>query len=768
MSRVGATSPVINETPKDEPEEKSSTFLVLKFVLAILIDIGVHVWYIFFYPKPNASFEIEDIYNDPGRLCWLVILCLRLIAVFGPLISSNERYLRVCYAMKVLCIFLLIPKGLFLMFAEKVYFWHWAPLFPSLICGFYEFHSMPEIKELCKPAPPADGFEPLLDEEAPEEGAKDEKEKSKEEKKKKEEDEEPISKSAVFCKLAGLFTTHTFKCVFSLLSLSLTCGLGAANPWFFGKVIDAVYAKDKAHVWKWMAMYCSSGFLQAVFCYFQAYALFCIVADIKRTVKRKLLNSILHCEVGYFDENTSGELTSRISNDCNQVTDRLAWTLRETGNTVFTLIATICFAGSMDIRLTIASFVCLPLVSITSSYFGGKFYEVSKKDTDLTSKANKIAQEAIGNVRTVKAFATEDWETEEFGLKLNELFELHIYRSWLWSANWSTYYFFPNISAAVVLYFGVILIFRDDITVGQIASIMVYQGTIMTTLNSFGSNWTQLASCLGSAAKIFKIMEREPKVKQEGNLYPEECFGEMVIENVEFSYPKAPDEIILRDFNLTVKPGQVVALVGPSGGGKSTALHLLEHFYDPQKGSVTLDGESVRNYNARFLHDRIALVEQTPTLFARTIKDNISYGRKDLDDEQIIEAAKMANAHEFIVKLPDGYDTEVGERGVTLSGGQRQRVSIARALVRNPTVLLLDEATASLDSESEHLVHQAIENVMKHHTVLIIAHRLSTVKNADVINVVSEGTIVERGSHEELMEIPDGVYSRLIEKQVMK
>lgn len=763
------------QAEEEKREDPVSSFVVLKFCAVLLVDIGVHIWYIFFWTwsSVHSSFSADDLVNDMGRLFWLIILCIRFCEVLMSF-SPREFVQKAAIGVFAVRCLLLVAKLLSLLFAEKMRFRDWIPVFPVLLCGYLEARLGKQVEEYIKSSSSqkGEGFEPLLDEEDPqkaEEDAKSPRTLRREAKEKKEaEEEKDISKTKVFLKLFGLFAVHWVRCILALVTLLCTCGLGAANPWFFGKVLDSqVYDEHNNSVWFWLSLYVSCGIGQAVFCYFQAYWLFCMVADVKRTLKKRLLNSILHCEVGYFDENTSGELTSRISNDANQVTDRLAWTLRETGNTVFTLIGTICFAAIMDYRLTIASFVCLPMVAISSNFFGTRFYTVSKKDTDLTAKANKIAQEAIGNVRTVKAFATEDWETQEFGNKLNELFELHIYRSFLWSANWSTYYIFPNISAAIVLYFGVVLIRRGELTVGQLASIMAYQGTIMTSLNSFGSNWTQLVSCLGSAAKIFKIMEREPKVQQEGNLAPAECMGEMVMKDVKFAYPKAPTEIVLEDLNLHVRPGEVVALVGPSGGGKSTCLHLLEHFYDPLEGYVLLDGQSVAQYDRRYLHSRITLVEQTPTLFARTIIENITYGQTGITEEQVIEAAKMANAHEFIEKLPDGYHTEVGERGVTLSGGQRQRVSIARALVRNPTVLLLDEATASLDSESEHLVHQAIENVMKHHTVLIVAHRLSTVKNADTICVVKDGMIVERGTHEELLS-HDGVYTRLIERQIMK
>jgi len=336
----------------------------------------------------------------------------------------------------------------------------------------------------------------------------------------------------------------------------------------------------------------------------------------------------------------------------------------------------------------------------------------------------------------------------------------------------------PLLSASIVLFYGSFLIQSDTISLGDLTVFMMYQTQVLKHMGGLADHWTRIIGALGSAEKILKLLYRskiQGTMDYEYDVPSAPCEGKIQFQNVNFSYPTQKNVLRLKNMNLEVTPGQVVALVGKSGGGKSTVLQLLKDSYKSNDGEVLLDGLPVQRYERSFLHNSVAMVEQTPTLFARSIRDNIAYGIEEtaITDEQVTAAAKLANADSFISLLPDGYNTKLGERGVTLSGGQQQRVSIARALVREPKVLLLDEATASLDSESEHVVHQAIDSLMtsksinKSMTLIIVAHRLSTVRNADLIVVIDDGEIVERGSHEELL-CADGVYCQLVQKQLHK
>jgi len=275
-------------------------------------------------------------------------------------------------------------------------------------------------------------------------------------------------------------------------------------------------------------------------------------------------------------------------------------------------------------------------------------------------------------------------------------------------------------------------------------------------------------SAVGASERIFELMDRKPLIPTQGGEIRSDFQGHIELRNVSFSYPSRPDTQVIHNINLEVQPGQVVALVGPSGGGKSTLVSLLERFYDPNSGEITLDGKNIKTLDPTWIHSHIGLVSQEPVLFACSIKENITFGVKSASMEQIIEAATRANAHQFIADFPEGYEALVGERGVRLSGGQKQRISIARALLLNPQILLLDEATSALDAESEYLVQQAIDRLMENRTTLVIAHRLSTVRNANQVVVISGGKIVEMGTHDQLLGNTDGIYRKLVKRQLQR
>nr|BAA96370.1 ABC protein [Physarum polycephalum] len=323
---------------------------------------------------------------------------------------------------------------------------------------------------------------------------------------------------------------------------------------------------------------------------------------------------------------------------------------------------------------------------------------------------------------------------------------------------------------ALVLWYGGHLVIQSKMSAGDLTSFILYTLMVSMAVGTLSNLFGDFMKSIGASERVFQLMDRTPKVRFRGGDTPLQFKGLIRYENVFFAYPSRPDVIVLKGVDLECKPGQVVALVGPSGGGKSTMVALLEAFYYPVSGHLTIDGVDIRDLDPEFLHDKVGLVSQEPTLFAASISDNIAYGikGKKVSIDSIIEAAKHANAHDFITSLPQGYDTLVGERGVRLSGGQKQRVAIARAVLKDPTILLLDEATSALDAESEYLVKKALDELMQHRTTLVIAHRLSTVKNAHKVVVVESGTIAQEGTHEQLMSQPDGVYAKLVQRQLQK
>jgi len=551
--------------------------------------------------------------------------------------------------------------------------------------------------------------------------------------------------------------------------------LGSFIPFIFGKIIDTVSSEDVITTRHWLYTYVGCGIFKGVFHFGQHYGFLWVVEKTAQELREELLDTIFHLEVGFFDSTTSGELCARLDKDCKECTKAGEHFMKHFGEVIFSSIATLAFALTINVELTLLTFLAVPFLIGSSNIVANRMFTVSKQCVNANADAMQQAQDAIGNVRVVKNYAAETYELKQFKTKQQVVFSVESKRAFYDSIFKGMNQCWPLLSASVVLFYGSFLIRSGTISLGDLTVFMMYQTQVLKHMGGLADHYTRIIGALGSAEKILNLLHRSQNqglktYKYDTPLTP--CQGKINFRNVNFSYPTQKHILRLKNMNLEVTPGQVVALVGKSGGGKSTILQLIKDSYHPNDGDVLLDGIPVERYPRSFLHNSVAMVEQTPTLFCRSIRDNIAYGMEKtaISDEQVVRAAKLANADSFISLLPDGYDTKLGERGVTLSGGQQQRIAIARALVREPKVLLLDEATASLDSESEHLVHQAIDSFMSHEnntsmTVIIVAHRLSTVRNADVIAVINDGEIVERGRHDELL-LQDGVYRELVQKQL--
>jgi ATP-binding cassette subfamily B protein len=375
-----------------------------------------------------------------------------------------------------------------------------------------------------------------------------------------------------------------------------------------------------------------------------------------------------------------------------------------------------------------------------------------------------VAEETIAGIRTVRSFARESHEVGRYEEAVDRSYRLAARRAFAMGGFRGFIGFIGYGAVALVVWYGGRQVIRGDLTLGELTAFLLYTGIVAVSIGGLAGLYAEFARAAGASERIFELLDRKGSLEMGGGEPVGEVTGRLRFEGVDFSYPARSDIAVLRSFELTVEPGEVIALVGPSGAGKSTVASLIPRFYDPTRGRITLDGNELQRFDPRSLRQKIGAVMQEPVLFAESIADNIRYGRPEASDEEVSQAARDANAATFIEAFPEGYDTLVGERGIRLSGGQKQRVAIARAVLKDPRILILDEATSALDAESEHLVHEALDRLMEGRTTIVIAHRLSTVRNADRVAVMDRGAVEESGAHSDLMRT-DGLYRRLVERQ---
>jgi len=424
----------------------------------------------------------------------------------------------------------------------------------------------------------------------------------------------------------------------------------------------------------------------------------------------------------------------------------------------------------------------IPVVAIVNKYYGTWLSQNARKVQDALAEANSVAQESFSCIRTVIAFASERFECNKYVDKIEEQYRLNVRQTYITGL----YYMFIStflintVVQGTLLFVGTYMIQCGKLTGEVLLAFMLYQGQLQNEMMNLFNSYSSLIKSSGAGDKVFAILDRSPPSPATGSGAVQNCEGRVLettdggglsiqLRNVGFAYPSRQEHEVLKGLNLTIGQGKTVALVGPSGCGKSTIVGLLQRFYDPTHGQILLNDVDVQTLDIKAHRQRIGVVTQDPTLFSGTILSNIMYGVTEATKEQAIEAAKSANAHAFICSFPDGYETEVGERGVQLSGGQKQRIAISRAIIRKPSLLLLDEATSALDTDSEEIVQAALDSLLSNNkgiTTVIVAHRLRTVRNADAIAVIKQGQIVELGPHEDLMKLPHGYYKGMVEKSL--
>ncbi|RDD46555.1 ATP-binding cassette sub-family B member 9 [Trichoplax sp. H2] len=508
------------------------------------------------------------------------------------------------------------------------------------------------------------------------------------------------------------------------------------------------------------------------------------IARMIKRIRQKLFEVILKQETGYFDTVDSGELTSRLISDVKILSSDMTLSINLLLSSIIRSVGMAVFMYVLSYKLALLTFIYMPLVAVVVDYFQSKFKVLSKRKQDAIANANSVANEVIPFIKVVRSYANEKGEILHYNDKVTEVYGYSLKLARVFAGFFALTDSLRITLKIITLYYGSYLTHHEAIDSTTIFAFIVFQPILQGAIQEVGTIYADLLGAIGVADRVMKLFTRIPEKCEYGDEKPSDFKGYIQFNNVSFAYPNKPDTMAIENLSFSVKPGEIVALVGANGSGKSTTIKLCKRLYEPKSGEILLDSRPLSDYDNQYLHSKVAMVEQDPTLFSRLISENISYGYKDCKDckdrkdrkdcgdcedckdykeGKVIDAAVMANADEFISKLENRYASQVEERGQNLSGGQKQRISIARALVRDPKVLLLDEATNSLDPTSERLVQEAIKKTFKDRTVIVIAHTTNTFKRVDRILFLENGKIVEEGNHEELLE-KNGRYANFIQK----
>lgn len=578
----------------------------------------------------------------------------------------------------------------------------------------------------------------------------------------------PLDQSSAFARVRRIFGyawPYRGKLALAGVCLAIGSGLGLVYPRYFGAIIDAAFTRhDVGALNRHTVVLVAIFALQAVFVFFRHFWFSWVGERVVADLRVELYRHLMSLSQAYFHRKRSGELLSRLSEDVSKLHGTVSSDVSMAARNLVTLLGGVAILLWSNAYLTSIMLAVVPPLVVATVYFGRKIRKLARRAQDELARANGHLQEGLSGIETVQAFTREDYEVERYGMGVTAAFKLFIRKVVASSWFMSTSSFVAFTAIAGIFWLGGTMVAEDRISAGELTEFMLYTMLVAGAVGATAGLWSNVQAAIGASTRIFEILDTRPDVvSSAGAKAPTALHGDLRFEKVGFTYADR-DAQVLHDIDLHVRPGESCALVGPSGSGKTTLSRLVLRFYDPTEGRVVLDGEDLRDLDLQALRDSMAVVSQDPILFSGTIAENIRYGRLEATDEDVEAAARVAHADVFIREFPEGYETRVGERGVQLSGGQRQRVSIARAVLRNPRVLVLDEATSALDAQSEGLVQDALERLQAGRTTIIIAHRLSTVVHADRIVVLDRGRIVEEGRHTELLA-RKGAYAALVARQ---
>lgn len=559
------------------------------------------------------------------------------------------------------------------------------------------------------------------------------------------------------------FKPHVSKIAISIVFMVLTASATAAAAWLVKPLLDDIFINKNTKMLTLipvlvMAVY----FVKGLFEYLHVYIMRSLGQEIIMTIRNELYETYLNLSVKYFSDNATGVLMSRITNDVYLMQQALPSTVTIMKQSI-TVIGLVAIAFYRDFTLAFIAMFVFPLSMWPVIRFSKKLRKFSKSGQEKMGELTSILQETFSGVRIVKAFAMEDYEKGRFNQETYRFYKIFKKIIKVDAMTTPMMEFIGAIGVAAVIYYGGYNVIRGTHTPGTFFSFMSALLMIYQPIKSMSKENNAIQQAITAAKRVFEVIDTKPEIVDKPDATELRSFDSRIdFKHVRFGY--SDDSRIFADLDFGVKKGEVIAFVGSSGAGKTTLVNLLPRFYDVSGGAILIDGKDIRDLKLKSLREKIGMVTQDTFLFNDSIKNNIAYGKSQMDEMLIIEAARAANAHEFIMNFPEGYNSVIGERGVKISGGQRQRLAIARAILKNPPILILDEATSALDTESEYLVQQALTNLIKDRTTFVIAHRLSTVQNADKIYVIDNGGIAECGKHEELLR-SSTIYKKLYDMQ---